>query len=438
MADQFNDIFNPQGITEAPVRPSEVYRPTYKDKKCKNGTYDAIIRFVPFYLDPSNNSVRKYTTYVVNPVTSNGMYVDDPRSVNEHSPVTDMFFKMRNTGIAQFSDAAKKYLGSRLNCASIVQIMKDDQHPELVGQLRVFTYGQKILDMLNSEEHPKIGQGINPFHPILGRKFLLSIKEKAGFANYDDSMFYDDQTGNAMWVINPATNQFEILTDANRDLLMPYLTANSPDLNKYKYQPWTDEQQRHVQETLNIIQGMINSGTVAIPQQYAGQMAAAQGFGAGVASPSMPGMIPVNNTPGVSAQPAAPATPATPIMSGVPGVPAAPAQGGIVTTQSAPVTPAAPVMPGVPAAPAAPATPATPVVPNMPGIPAAPAAPAAPSVPAMPGVPTQPAAPAAPVMPGVPQQPGVVGVEIPVGATPVTPQQQPTGGIDVSAILKTL
>lgn len=409
MADSFNDIFNPQGITDAPVKPTEIYRPTYKDKKCTNGTYDAIIRFVPFYLDPNNNLMRKYVTYVVNPVTSAGMYVDDPRSVNEHSPVSDMYFKMLNTNIAQFKDAAKKYLGSRLQCASIVQIMQDNQHPELVGQLKVFTYGQKVLDMLNTEEHPKIGQGINPFHPLLGRKFYLSIKEKAGFANYDDSTFYDDQSGNGMWVINPATNQFEVLTDANKDLLMPYLTANSPDLNKYKYQAWTEEQSKHVQDALNIIQGMINSGSIAIPAQYVGQQAVASGFGQGVAAPAAPGMIPVNNAPvfpGVTPQPAA----AAPVAQQM-AQPAAPA-----------AQPAAPLMPGMPAMPGmAPAAPATPAMPS---------APAAPATPVMPGMPAAPAAPTAPA--------GVAGVEIPAGAIPVAPQTPPAGGIDVSDILKTL
>lgn len=331
----FDQLFNPTGVTEQPVRGNaEQYKVSYKDGK--NGVYKSVIRFIPNYADPSKCIMGKNVSFVKNPTTQKGMYVDDPRSIGEFSPVTDMFFKLRNTGIAAYQDYAKTYLGSKQQYASLVQIVSDEQHPELVGQIKVFVYGKKIWEKLHNEEYPQgAGQGINPFHPIYGRKFSVVCVESAGFPNYDQSNFYDERNGNqilpsGMWYIDPKDPEHFQVCDENTDgdVLMEYLKANSPDLSKYDYHEWTEEQTKHVQEVLAISLNYMNTGSLQNVQQ--GQLQA--------------GMTVVNTNPQpVAAAPATPQFNPTPTFPGATPKPATPSAGGFV-----PQTPSAPAAPAVP------------------------------------------------------------------------------------------
>jgi hypothetical protein len=79
-------------------------------------------------------------------------------------------------------------------------------------EVRVFVYGKKVYEKLNNEEYPQGAgqQGINPFHPIYGRKFSLVCTNQSGFNNFDQSSFFDERVnGNqlapsGMWYIDPA------------------------------------------------------------------------------------------------------------------------------------------------------------------------------------------------------------------------------------------
>ena len=263
------DLFSPIGATKEEKQNTEQYKVSFKDGN--NGVYRSVVRFIPNYMDPSKCTMIKNVSWVKNPITQKGMYVDDPRSVGQPSPVTDMYFNLYNTKIATYVDWAKQYLGSKKQYASLVQIVSDEQHPELVGQIRVFVYGKKVYEKLNNEEFPQGAgqQGINPFHPIYGRKFSIVCTNQSGFNNFDQSSFFDERQGNqilpsGMWYIDPANpNQYSIV-DENTDpeVLMDYLTKNSPDLSKYDYHSWTEEQTKHVEEVLTIARNFMTTGSM--------------------------------------------------------------------------------------------------------------------------------------------------------------------------------
>ena len=139
MSTNFNDLFNPGGINAPVVRNSDEYKVSYKDGK--GGIYESVVRFVPYVNDPAKSLMAKQVSWVKNPVDQKGMYVDDPRTIGEYSPIIDMFFKFRNSGNAQMQEFGKQYLSTKLQYAALVQIIKDDNHPELVGQIKVFKYG---------------------------------------------------------------------------------------------------------------------------------------------------------------------------------------------------------------------------------------------------------------------------------------------------------
>ena len=120
MSNTVNDLFNPIGAVVTTPRNTDLYKVSFKDGK--NGVYNSVIRFIPFYLNPSKNIMQKYTSWVKNPITQKGMYVDDPRAVGQPSPVVELFFELKKTGIAAYQDYGKNYLSSKLNYASLVQV----------------------------------------------------------------------------------------------------------------------------------------------------------------------------------------------------------------------------------------------------------------------------------------------------------------------------
>ena len=150
-------MFGGNATEEVSGKTSELYKVSYKNGK--NGVYNSIIRFIPNPKDPTKSIYKKYVAWVKNPITNVGMYVDNYSSSTKRSPITDMYFKMTNTKVKAFEDMAKACLSSKVQYASFVQILADENHPELVGQIKVFIYGQKIYDKLHFEALPLLKWG---------------------------------------------------------------------------------------------------------------------------------------------------------------------------------------------------------------------------------------------------------------------------------------
>lgn len=352
------DLFNPLGAVEVKTqRNQDEYKVDYKDSK--TGVYESIIRFIPNVQDPSRCIAAKRISWVQNPITQVGMYVDDPQSVGQPSPVVDMYFRCYKTNSVQIQEFAKKHISTRQNYAALVQIIKDTQHPELEGQIKIFKFGKKLWDKVHAEEHPAMGEGVNPFHPIYGRYFYIKCTGVAGFNNFDNSGFMDNRQKdgsviNGFYYKDPAHygDKFVPVTEnSDQQAVADYLVTASPDLGKYYFQPWTPEQEKHVNETLAVIANYVQGGgnlqanlqTLATP---------AQSFSAVPASTPNTG-IPVNNNPvfpGATMPTPAPA----PAMGGIslgestlPGVaPAAPSMGGGISGIDMPTVPPTPA-PGV-------------------------------------------------------------------------------------------
>lgn len=354
MSNTVNDLFNPTGAVVTTPRNTDLYKVSYKDGK--NGVYNSVVRFIPFYLNPSKNIMQKYTSWVKNPLTQKGMYVDDPRAVGQPSPVVELFFELKKTGIQTYIDYGKNYLSSKLNYSSLVQIIKDDQHPELEGQIKVFVFGKTIWEKLHYEEFPQIpGQtGVNPFDPFRGRYFAISCSKNGDFNNFDNSQFFDnkDAAGNILpsgiWYLNPDTGKMDVARDGmNRQHLVDYLSANSPDLSKYDFQPWNEEQTKHVNETCSIIRNYMATGQLQNPAAGTAQAAMGVLAGAPQSATIFPGATtqpsPVPVTPAAPSVPAAPIVPQPSAGGFVPTQPSAPAPNVRTTTVTAPiVTPSAP------------------------------------------------------------------------------------------------
>ena len=316
----FNDLFNPGGVNAPVARNTDEYKVSYKDGK--GGIYESVVRFIPYVNDPAKSLMTKQVSWVKNPVSKKGMYVDDPRTIGEYSPIIDMFFKFRNSGNAQLQEFGKEYLSTKLQYAALVQIIKDDNHPELVGKIKVFKFGKKVWDKLYNEEHPAIGTGHNPFHPIDGRYFYIKCVSSAGFNNFDQSVFIDNDVNGVkctgFYFADPANGGqlTPVTASSDQQAVADYLAANSPDLGKYDYHPWTSDQQQHVDETLALMSSYLQGGNIQAQMQTVNTNFGGNQGGFKVNNnPTFPGMThqqeikesanaqQVSSTPQVSSQP---------------------------------------------------------------------------------------------------------------------------------------
>lgn len=260
--ENYDAFFNP-GV-EAPASPSsktEEYNPSAD--KGKGGTYQSIIRFVPWWQDPKHGSIQdKWVSYLVDPMTQRGRYIDCPSSVGKPSPLQDTYFKLKKSESVQMQKLAQNF-SRRHSYASLVQIIRDENAPETEGKIMVFRYGIKIWEKINAELKPVIGEPHDPFGSLTGKAFALIITKVSGFNNYDQSKFVDKKI--PLCIPNADGKLIPIKETSDMQTVYEWVKTNSPDLSKYAYKEWD-------QDTFDYVNHVIISvtGEGQISSKYAG------------------------------------------------------------------------------------------------------------------------------------------------------------------------
>lgn len=233
--ENFQDIFNLNNddfVEKTETRESELYKPD--PKKGKDNVYKSLIRFVPFHKDPKKSKVKKFSYWLTDPLTGDSFSVDCPSSINQKSIIQDTYWKLKKSpSVAEqkLSDKFKR----RENYYALVQILKDDQDPSLVGKIKVLKFGQKLNNILQGELQPEYGKPYNPFDPFKGRVMALTVTIVAGYNNYDTSKFVGEET--------PLLLDGKPLEQDPQSMskFVEFLKTNSPDLSNYDYKEWNDE-----------------------------------------------------------------------------------------------------------------------------------------------------------------------------------------------------
>jgi len=167
--ENYQDIFNLNAndfVERTETRESELYKPD--PKKGKDNVYKALVRFVPFHKDPKKSKVKKYSYWLTDPLTSDGFSVDCPSSINQKSIIQDTYWKLKRSSSVAEQKIADKFK-RRENYYALVQILKDDQDPSMVGKIKVLKFGQKLNNIIQGELQPEYGKPYNPFDPFKGR-----------------------------------------------------------------------------------------------------------------------------------------------------------------------------------------------------------------------------------------------------------------------------
>ena len=246
MSENF-DIFN-LGVEDVnthqtPVNTAgnEVYKPTADDGK--DGTYKALIRFVPNPENPRNSLIQKFVHWL-NDANGDGKLVDSPSSIGDKCPIADVFWKLRNSDSAVDRKASEK-LKRRQQYYSLIKIIKDPQNPEFEGTYKVFKFGYKIKEKIDAELKPDFGEPTQVFDLFEGKNFELIITRQGDFNNYDKSKFSASRSP-----INigsePAERTKESMASIKSEL------DNAPSLSSYEYKAWDGETRDFVNGVLRM------------------------------------------------------------------------------------------------------------------------------------------------------------------------------------------
>lgn len=206
-----------------------------------DGVYKAKIRFIPNFRNIKSSILSKYGYWLTEANGENGIYVDDPSTIGEKSPIGEMYWKLKNSKNPVENNLSENLKRNRKHY-SLIQVIEDPQHPEYEGRLMVFSYGFKIKEKIDSEIEDK-EDGSNPFDVLSGRVFRLEAKKVSGFQNYDSSKF--------VGVPVPITINGKKMTasDSDKAKIVEYL-KESPELENYGFKHWSAELTEQVNERL--------------------------------------------------------------------------------------------------------------------------------------------------------------------------------------------
>jgi len=259
--DNFEALFNPNVTVKEPSsKNADEYNPSAD--KGQGGVYKAIIRFVPWWKNPTNESIQeKWVGWLEDPITQKGRSVDCPSSIGKPSILSDMYWKLKKSDNVSMQKKAEIF-SRRHTFASLIQVIKDQQNPELEGKILVYRYGVKIWEKINAELKPLIGEKHDPFDILNGKAFGLVITKVSGYNNYDQSKFLNDRIPLCI----PTNGKLVPIKDtSDKQMVFNWVKENSPDLSKYGFQEWDQDTIEYVNHVIQAV-----TGQATVSQNFAG------------------------------------------------------------------------------------------------------------------------------------------------------------------------
>lgn len=249
--ENLNDLFNLSAddlVVKTESKTTEIYKPTAD--KGKEGVYSSVVKFIPWHENPKKSIMKKWTCWLVDPLTDKGRYVDCPSSVGQKSSLQDMFWRLKKSDSVAEQKLSQNF-SRRQSMAALVQIIKDDNNPDMVGKIMVWPFGVKIYNKIQDIMQPEFGTPHIPFDLFEGKAFHIKIKKVAGYNNYDDCKFLDNPA--PISIAGETMNK----SPENMEKIVTYLKDGSPDLKKYDFQEWDDDTVAYVN---TVIQNTVPGG----------------------------------------------------------------------------------------------------------------------------------------------------------------------------------
>lgn len=165
----------------------------WKPTQGADGNGSAVVRFLP-PPEGEDKSIVHYFKYQFKwPKTNKYYYERSLSSLGLPDPVADYKKQLRDSGQEELS----KKMNRSAKYISNVLIVKDPGNPENEGRVYLYEYGKQIYDLIKraSTDDDETGRvAFNPFDLWESKNFVLKVKKKSDFPNYEDSTFQEKIT----------------------------------------------------------------------------------------------------------------------------------------------------------------------------------------------------------------------------------------------------
>jgi hypothetical protein len=239
-----------------------IYRPSLDLAKDKKKGYKSTIRFLPNFSAKGigENALEKVLHYVKLPnlPNLNGYYDSMKNFKDERCALTETFWNLKNSDSALEQEKAQ-LISRSTKYYSYIQVIEDENQPELVGKIMIMAFGHKIKEKINQERVGEINEPCNVYDLAKGKDFVLLVKEVGGFPNYDSSQFKQETSSICLPVEKdgettmkklPTEEVNEVLTIPVKyqDKVREYLLERDTELSAYAPVKWDEETRNKVNQ----------------------------------------------------------------------------------------------------------------------------------------------------------------------------------------------
>lgn len=244
-----SDDFIAQSAKKVRATDENLYDPD--PTNAKNGTYQAVIRLIPWFGAKSVDELRykKYGVSITNPLTKEKLFLDDPSTIGESS----VFWNIETIikGLEKNEPELFKQLNANFSrfykFFSLAYIKKDPQKPDLEGKIKVFPHGYKVWklgeDLINPvDSELGMTERVNPYDMVNGRDLILVVSKKSvnsKWRDFDSCKYHP--INSPLIVKTPKGAEVACTNDpVVREKFKKFLEENSPNLSNYFFKPWAD------------------------------------------------------------------------------------------------------------------------------------------------------------------------------------------------------
>ena len=259
-----NDLFNMDlnsGMSFLDKKKSQndgIYRPSLDLALDKKKGYKSTVRFLPNFSAEGigENALEKVLHYVKLPnlPNLNGYYDSMKNFKDERCSLTETFWNLKNSESALEQEKAQ-LISRSTKYYSYIQVLEDENQPDLVGKIMIMAFGHKIKEKINQERVGEINDPCNVYDLAKGKDFVLLVKEVGGFPNYDSSQFKQETSS----ICLPVDGEMKKLPteEVNDVLTIPakyqgkvkeYLLERDTELSAYAPVKWDEETRNKVNQ----------------------------------------------------------------------------------------------------------------------------------------------------------------------------------------------
>ena len=197
----------------------------WKPERGKDGNASAVIRFLPSLYEGELPWVQTFSYFLKN---EKGEYyvAKSLRTIGKPDPMGEHINKLWQS--AQTEDE-KQYLRDNFKVQNKyianVLIIDDPQHPENNGQVKLFSFGKKILTKITDKAKKEFADDIpvNVFDWMEGANFKLRVSTVSNFPNYDRSEFANvTPIGDDEKIVDIASRMYDLREFTNPDNFPTY------------------------------------------------------------------------------------------------------------------------------------------------------------------------------------------------------------------------